>query len=309
MERRRTAGAHILWRSPDRPLETSGSADGRRQVIGKGRHISTGDVDIQIEHGRVTVGHDGPADAEILAVDAAFDTRQGNILGRQSGMTFQAIHIESLDSDMAVGHIGLAGQEKAVMTVGDAHLDVLYSPAANDDIGRRRDERRGVGPIDSIGAEGEVILAVRGIRTVGRDLLSIDGHGRIDSHGRISGKGDAAVDVLPHDGRTVRQHSINGSVVDVDGPAEAGIGLALVFLDERGHVPRTVVFILPQVQDRIVDVSRIQGLQDFALLQGIHDFSGIDVDPDGIPFDDDPPLCISNDRLGQDQLAFQGYIQ
>ena len=97
--------------------------------------------------------------------------------------------------------------------------------------------------------------------------------------------------------------------MDVDGPAEAGIGLALVFLDERGHVPRTVVFILPQVQDRIVDVSRIQGLQDFALLQGIHDFSGIDVDPDGIPFDDDPPLCISNDRLGQDQLAFQGYIQ
>ena len=97
--------------------------------------------------------------------------------------------------------------------------------------------------------------------------------------------------------------------MDIDGTAETGIGRTLILLDERRHVPRAIVFILPEVQDRGIDIGRIQGLQDFALLQGRHDLTGIDIDPDGVAFDDDPPLCIFNDRLGHDQLAVQGYIQ
>ena len=63
------------------------------------------------------------------------------------------------------------------------------------------------------------------------------------------------------------------------------------------------------MQNGIINIGRIQGLQDFALLQGRHDFTGIDVNPDRVAFDDDSPLCIFNDRLGYDQLAIQGYIQ
>ena len=97
--------------------------------------------------------------------------------------------------------------------------------------------------------------------------------------------------------------------MNIDGPAETGIGRTLILLDERRHIPRAIVFILPKMQDGVIDIGRIQGLKDFTLLQGRHDFTRIDIDPDGVAFDDDPPLCIFNDRLGHDQLAIQGYIQ
>ena len=55
-------------------------------------------------------------------------------------MAFQAIYLEALDGDVAVRYVGLAGQEKAVVAVRDAYFDIFDSPAADDDIGRRRDE-------------------------------------------------------------------------------------------------------------------------------------------------------------------------
>ena len=55
-------------------------------------------------------------------------------------MAFQAVYLEALDGDVAVRYVGLAGQEKAVVAVRDAYFDIFDSPAADDDIGRRRDE-------------------------------------------------------------------------------------------------------------------------------------------------------------------------
>ena len=55
-------------------------------------------------------------------------------------MALQAINIESLDGDVTIGYVGLAGQEKAVMTIGNTYLDVFDSPTADDDICRRRNE-------------------------------------------------------------------------------------------------------------------------------------------------------------------------
>ena len=75
MQRRCTAGIHVLYRPPDRPFETGCPADSNGQIIGKGRHVGSRDVDVQVEYRRVAVGHDSPADAEVLAVDTAFDVR------------------------------------------------------------------------------------------------------------------------------------------------------------------------------------------------------------------------------------------
>ena len=75
VQRRCTAGIHVLCRPPDRPFETGCPADSNGQIIGKGRHVGSRDVDVQVEYRRVAVGHDSPADAEVLAVDTAFDVR------------------------------------------------------------------------------------------------------------------------------------------------------------------------------------------------------------------------------------------
>ena len=77
---------------------------------------------------------------------------------------------------------------------------------------------------------------------------------------------------------------VDSPVVNIDGPAETGIGRTLILLDERRHIPRAIVFILPEMQDWRIDIGRIQGLKDFALLQGRHDLTGIDIDPDGVAF-------------------------
>ena len=75
VQRRCTAGIHVLYRPPDRPFETGCPADGNGQIIGKGRHVGSLNVDVQVEYRRVAVGYNSPADAEVLAVDTAFDVR------------------------------------------------------------------------------------------------------------------------------------------------------------------------------------------------------------------------------------------
>ena len=75
MERRRAAGTHVLWRPPDLTFETGRSTDSHWQIVGKSRHIGTGDSYVEVKHWRIAIGHDCTADAKILAIDAAFDIR------------------------------------------------------------------------------------------------------------------------------------------------------------------------------------------------------------------------------------------
>ena len=65
-----------------------------------------------------------------------------------------------------------------------------------------------------------------------RHLLTIDGHRCVNGQRWIVRKGYAAIDILSSGDSAVRQLGVNRPVVDIDGPAEAGIGLTLIVLDE-----------------------------------------------------------------------------